>query len=65
MSQPQPTLPTNRRQDVEEQAIRDAELPPQYYPKGYQPDMLPFWPSDKPIFLPENMVPEQMKQKSE
>ena len=31
--------------------------------KGYQPDMLPSWPSDKPIFLPENMVPEQMKQK--
>ena len=43
---------------------RDAEIPPDRYdPKGYQPDMVPFWPSDKPIFLPENMVPEQMKQK--
>ena len=57
-------VPPNRRQDVQEQAIRDAEIPPDRYdPKGYQPDMLPFWPSDKPIFLPENMVPEQMKQK--
>jgi ribonuclease Z len=57
--------PQNRRQDVQEQSIRDAEIPPdRYYPKGYQPDMLPFWPSDKPIFLPESMVPEQMKQKS-
>jgi hypothetical protein len=25
--------------------------------------MLPFWPSDKPIFLPEKQVPEPMKQK--
>ena len=45
--------PLSRRQDVQEQSIRDAEIPPgQYYPKGYQPDLLPFWPSDKPIFLP-------------
>ena len=35
-----------------------------YYPKGYQPEMLPFWPSEKPIFLPESMVPEQMKKKA-
>ena len=54
--------PAYRRQDVQEQSIRDAEISPgQYYPKGYQPDLLPFWPSDKPIFLPENMVPGQMK----
>ena len=57
-------VPAHRRQDVQEQSIRDAEIPPgQYYPKGYEPEMLPFWPSDKPIFLPENMVPEQMKKK--
>jgi ribonuclease Z len=56
--------PLNRRQDVQEQAILDTEIPAdRHYPKGYQPDMLPFWPSDKPIFLPGNMVPEQMKQK--
>ena len=56
--------PFNRRQDVQEQSIRDAEIPPdRYYPKGYQPDTLPFWPSDQPIFLPESMVPEPMKQK--
>ena len=57
-------VPKNRRQDVQEQAIRDAEIPPEkYYPKGYEPELLPFWPSDKPIFLPETMVPEQMKKK--
>ena len=56
--------PLHRRQDVQEQSIRDAEIPPdQYYPKGYQPHLLPFWPSDKPIFLPEKQVPEAMKQK--
>ena len=54
--------PAYRRQDVQEQSIRDAEIPPdRYYPKGYQPDLLQFWPSDKPIFLPENMVAPQMK----
>ena len=57
-------VPKNRRQDVQEQSIRDAEIPPEkYYPKGYEPELLPFWPSDKPIFLPETMVPEQMKKK--
>ena len=54
--------PKNRRQDVQEQSIRDAEIPPdQYYPPGYQPQTLPFWPSEKPIFLPEKQVPEPMK----
>ena len=57
-------VPKNRRQDVQEQSIRDAEIPPEkYYPKGHEPELLPFWPLDKPIFLPETMVPEQMKKK--
>ncbi len=57
-------VPEHRRQDVQEQSIRDAEIPPdKYYPRGYQPELLPFWPSDKPIFLPEHMVPEGFKMK--
>lgn len=58
-----PAPPTNRRA-VQNQAIRDAEIPPEkYYPPGYQPELVPWWPSDKPIFLPESMVPPQMKKK--
>ena len=58
-----PAPPTSRRA-VQDQAIRDAEIPPEkYYPPGYQPELVPWWPSDKPIFLPESMVPPQMKKK--
>ena len=58
-------VPKNRRQDIQEQSIRDAEISPdKYYPKGYQPELLTLWPSEKPIFLPENMVPDQMKKKA-
>lgn len=50
--------PRNKRQDFQEQSIRDAEIPPEeYYPKGYQPELIPFWPTDKPIFIPASQVP--------
>ena len=59
-----PVPPTTRR-ETQSQSIRDAEIPPEkYYPEGYHPQMMPWWPSDKPIFLPEALVPEQMKKKS-
>ena len=57
--------PNNRRQDVQEQSLRDAEIPPeQYYPKGYQPELMPFWPSGKPILLPQDRIPEAWKKKA-
>lgn len=50
--------PRVKRQDVQEQSIRDAEIPPSdYYPKGYEPELIPFWPTEKPIFIPEDQVP--------
>ena len=50
--------PRVRRQDVQEQSIRGAEIPPDdYYPKGYKPDLIPFWPTQKPIFIPRDKVP--------
>ncbi len=50
--------PRNKRPDFQEQSIRDAEIPPEeYYPKGYQPELIPFWPTDKPIFIPASQVP--------
>ena len=36
-------------------------IPERANPRGYQPELLPFWPSDKPIFLPEHMVPGGFK----
>ena len=54
--------PRVKRQDVQEQSIRDAEIPPDdYYPKGYKPELMPFWPTDKPIFIAEDKVPPGLK----
>jgi hypothetical protein len=50
--------PRNKREDFQEQSIRDAEIPPDdYYPKGYKPELIPFWPTDKPIFISADKVP--------
>jgi hypothetical protein len=41
--------PRLKRQEVQEQSIRDAEIPPDaYYPTSYNPDLMPDWPMDKP-----------------
>ena len=54
--------PRNRRRDIQEQSIRDAEIPPDaYYPKGYKPEMLPEWPTDKAFLIPEAQLPEEMR----
>jgi ribonuclease BN (tRNA processing enzyme) len=56
--------PKYKRSDIQEQFIRDAEINPDlYYPKGYRPELLEAWPSDKPVFLPQSKVPETMKMK--
>ena len=52
------SAPRNKRQDFQEQSIRDAEIPPDdYYPKGYKPELIPFWPTSKPVFIPAEQVP--------
>ena len=46
------------RADIQQQSIRDAEIPPEdYYLEGYAPEMLTEWPSDKPIFIPKELIP--------
>jgi hypothetical protein len=41
------------RSDIQQQSIRDAEIPPgDYYPEGYAPEMITEWPTDKPVFIP-------------
>ncbi len=45
------------------QSIRDAEIPPEkYYPEGYQPELLFEWPTDKPLFIPAEMMPGAEKE---
>jgi ribonuclease Z len=41
------------RSDIQQQSIRDAEIPPaNYYPEGYAPEAILEWPSDKTVFIP-------------
>ena len=50
--------PRNTRATTQQKSIRDAEIPPsEYYPKGYQPDLLQDWPTTKPLFIPKDKVP--------
>jgi ribonuclease Z len=50
--------PKYKRSDIQQQSIRDAEIPPEkYYPKGYEPELLFEWPTDKPLFIPAEMMP--------
>ena len=50
--------PKYKRSDIQQQSIRDAEIPPDdYYPEGYAPELLQEWPTDKPLFIPAEMMP--------
>jgi ribonuclease Z len=50
--------PKYSRSDIQQQSIRDAEIPPEeYYPEGYAPELLTEWPTKKPIFIPVEMMP--------
>jgi ribonuclease Z len=50
--------PKYTRSDIQQQSIRDAEIPPEkYYPEGYAPELLYEWPTKKPVFIPVEMMP--------
>jgi len=54
--------PSNTRESIQNQAIRDAEIDPtEYYPPDYYPDLLTEWPTDKPLAIPADRVSERMK----
>jgi ribonuclease Z len=45
------------RSDIQQQSIRDAEIPPEkYYPEGYAPVAITEWPTDKPLLIPAEMM---------
>lgn len=55
-------VPPFQREDLQSQSIRDAEIDPKkYYPEGYYPELMQNWPVDKPLFIPEDKIPESMK----
>jgi len=55
-------VPPFQREDLQSQFIRDAEIDPKkYYPKGYHPELMEHWPVDKPLYIPEDKIPDSMK----
>ena len=45
------------RSDIQQKSIRDAEIPPiKYYTEGYAPELITEWPTDKPLFIPAEMM---------
>ena len=53
--------PRNKLEMIQEKSIRDAQIPPDdYYPKGYKPELMGAWPTDKPVFIPKDQVPPGM-----
>jgi ribonuclease Z len=46
-------VPKYDRSDIQQQSVRDAEIPPtDYYPEDYAPELITEWPTDKPLFIP-------------
>jgi len=45
------------RSDIQQQEIRDLEIPPaDYYPEGYAPELIQEWPTEKPLFIPNEVL---------
>ena len=50
--------PGTSRAEIQNQAIRDSEVDPaEYYPEGYQPELLFEWPLEGPFVLPVDQMP--------
>jgi ribonuclease Z len=49
--------PLHLRSDIQQQEIRDLEIPPSdYYPEGYKPELITEWPTAKPLFIPNDVL---------
>ena len=55
--------PPTSRQEIQEPFVRDMEIPPEeYYPEGYQPQLLPDWPADGDLVIPLEALPDELLQ---
>ena len=51
----------HHREDIQDHGIRDSEIDPNdYYPEGYQPELIPRWPLDTELVIPIEDVPPQL-----
>jgi len=54
--------PPHAHEDIQNAEVRETELYPDlYYPEGYKPELLPFWPVEGDLVVPMDMMPETLK----
>jgi ribonuclease Z len=53
--------PTTSREEIQNQGIRDSEIPPsEYYPEGYHPELLTEWPVEGDLVIPIDAAPPEL-----
>lgn len=56
-----PHPPTNR-EEIQEPFVREQQIDPrEFYPAGYEPELLEEWPVDGDLVVPYDQLPENMK----
>lgn len=54
--------PTTSREEIQNQGIRDTEVDPsEYYPEGYEPELLMKWPVESDLVVPLEVMPENLR----
>lgn len=55
--------PPKSREDIQEPFVREQQLDTRlYYPEGYHPDLLEEWPVSGDLVIPEEALPDNLKQ---
>ena len=53
--------PNTSREEIQHHGIRDSEVDPaEYYPEGYQPELLEQWPIDTALVVPIEDAPPSL-----
>jgi ribonuclease BN (tRNA processing enzyme) len=54
--------PIHAREDIQEPFVREQQIDPKkYYPKGYMPDLLEYWPVKGDLVAPVESLPANMR----
>jgi hypothetical protein len=55
--------PRHSRAEIQEPFVRENEIDPkEYYPPGYQPELLTEWPVESDLVVPLEVLPEKLKE---
>ena len=55
--------PTTSREEIQEPFVREQQIDPaKYYPKGYMPHLLEYWPVEGDLVVPIENLPDNLKE---